>query len=91
MLISNQVLNCTFISTIMIIVLGCWYLEETEATRIELVFAFSVLKGQELNELFDEHGVCEMVIDDAFPLLGNECLVYMVTSSAVKQNLVKYG
>lgn len=55
----------------MIIVLGCWYLEETEATRIELVFALSVLKGQELNELFDEHGVCEMVIDDAFPLLGN--------------------
>lgn len=69
MLISNQVLNCNFISTIMIIVFGCWYLEETEATGIELVFALSVLKGQEFNELIDKLGVCEMVIDDAFPLL----------------------
>lgn len=75
----------------MIIVLRCWYLEETEATRIELVFALSVLKGQELNELVDKHGVCEMVIDNAFSLLENKCLAYIVTSSAVKQNVVKYG
>lgn len=63
-------------SEFMIIALGCWYLEETEATRIELVFALSVLKGQELDELFDKHWVCEMVIDDAFPLLENSLHSY---------------
>lgn len=52
----------------MINVSCCMYLKETKSTRIELVFALSVLKGQELDELVDEHGVCEMVIDDTFSL-----------------------
>lgn len=47
---------------------GLFHLEEAKAARTELVFALAIFQRQELNELVDEHGVREMVIDDPFPL-----------------------
>lgn len=50
------------------------HLEQAEPARAELVFAFTVLKREELDELVDEHWVWEMVEDDLLPLLMDKTI-----------------